>query len=79
VCVPPDVAATVAGLPAVVSLERTAAFFGVTVRTVRRWARKGRLRVSRTAPGGSGRVLIARVEIARLLVAMQEPLPFEGR
>ncbi len=78
-CVSAEVAATVSALPALVSLEDTAAFFRVTSRTIRRWVRTGRLSVSRTAPGGSGRVLIAKVEIARLLATMNESTPYEQR
>lgn len=71
--------AAVADLPPLVPLEDVATFFHVDARTVRRWARTGKLHTRRTAPGGSGRVLVARVEIARVLTTMDQPVAFDGR
>lgn len=60
----------VSELPPLVSANRTAKFFHVSVRTVSRWIRQGRINSLRTSESGSGRVLIPRLEIARLLTEM---------
>lgn len=53
----------VADLPALLSPDQAAEFWGVSTRTLRRWEAAGRLRVVRV-----GRVLrIPRTEIERLL------------
>lgn len=62
----------VEGLPALVPAALAAEFLSVTDRTIRRWSREGRIRTLRTTPSGSGRVLIPRVEILRLLGSMEE-------
>lgn len=67
---------TVAHLPACVSLEVAARELSLGVNTIRRYARDGRLKVLPTAPGsgGGGRVLVARVEIARFLAVLSGDL-----
>ena len=66
------------GLPPLLSLRDFAEFFGITERTAREWARTpGKLRVHRTAQGGSGRVLILRAEVGRVLAEMRDPQLFE--
>lgn len=61
-------------LPALVPIARAAKFLNVSTRTLRRWSARGRLKVMRTSPGGSGRVLIRRDELARLLRIMSGEL-----
>lgn len=61
-----------AELPVLVPGPRVAEFFGISLRTLRNWIAKGKVReVYRTAPGGSASVLIPRSEIARLLEGMR--------
>lgn len=66
----PVARSAVAGLAPLVTLEDAAAFFHVTTRTVRRWIRAGKLSACRTAPTGSGRVLIARADVERFLAEL---------
>ena len=63
---------SVAHLPACVGYEVAAKETGLSIVTLRRYAAQGRLHVMKTAPGsgGGGRVLIARVELARLLASL---------
>jgi excisionase family DNA binding protein len=70
---PLDPATLTEGLPALVPAQRAADFLGVTDRTLRTWARRGRIRVLRTAKGGSGRVLVPRAELERVLELMLVP------
>ncbi|MCE9638531.1 MAG: excisionase family DNA-binding protein [Planctomycetes bacterium] len=70
--------AVLSHLPALVPLDDAAGALHVTERTVRRWLRLGKLRAYRTAPGGSGRVLIARDELGRFLATLAQPVPFTG-
>jgi hypothetical protein len=65
-------------LPPLVPLEGAAAFFHVTTRTFRRWCRSGRVRTLRTNPDGSGRVLIERTEMRRLIESMRQLPPGGG-
>ena len=62
-----DVDALVAELPVMVSAKEAAEFLRVNPRTIRRWAESGRLRTMKLTPEGSGRVLVPRSEIRRLL------------
>ena len=64
-------------LPALVPAADAAGLLNVTTRTLRTWARSGRIRVFKTARGGSGRVLVPRDELARLLSAMLVSTPIE--
>jgi predicted site-specific integrase-resolvase len=74
----PEALAAVAELPPLVPLAKVAEFFGVAERTCREWARTpGKLRVVKTSPGGSGRVLVARTEVARLLSTMTQRQIFD--
>ena len=76
--VTPEVHDAVSELPRLVPLADVAAFFQVTERTAREWARTpGKLRVFRTAKGGSGRVFALRSEVARLLATMRDRQAFE--
>lgn len=77
--VPAEILEAVAGLPAVVPAARAAEFLNVDVRTIRRWARTGKVRVLRTDREGSGKVNILRSEIARVLAGMMQPVAFEPR
>ena len=52
------------------TMDETAESFKVSPRTIRRWTRSGRLRALKTSPRQSGRVLIPRSEVARLLLDM---------
>lgn len=61
----------VSHLPPLVPAKDAADFLGTTTRTLRRWVRVGRITVLRTDNAGSGRVLIPRSEIARLLASMR--------
>jgi len=70
-----DALASVRSLPSLATIEETAKHFRVSPRTVRRWTHDGRLRVRRTSPGGSGRVLIPRCELARFLSTLEQPVP----
>lgn len=76
-CPHPELSA-VADLPALVPLEQLAGFLHVNVRTVRRWMREGKIRAYRTSPCGSGRVLVARAEVTRLLSELAVAVPFRG-
>ncbi len=69
---PLDPSSMVEGLPALVPAQRAAEFLGVSTRTLRTWATRGRIRVLRTAKGGSGRVLVPRAELERVLGLMLE-------
>lgn len=60
----------IADLPPLVSKEQTAKFFDVGIRSISRWIRIKRLKSLKTSMSGSGRVLIPRLEIARLLMRM---------
>lgn len=71
--------ALVAGLPPLLTQDQAAIFFQVTTRTVRRWNRLGRLPSFKTTHSGSGRVLISRVAVARLLDQMRVRVAFEPR
>ena len=75
--VPVDISELVKDLPQLVPARQTATFLGVTDRTIRRWAATGRIRVMKTAAGGSGRVLVPRPEIERILEEMLKPTPFD--
>ena len=74
---PLDFSNLVKDLPPLVPAKAAAAFLGVTTRTLRRWASTGRIRVMKTAAGGSGRVLVPRSEIERILEEMLKPTPFD--
>jgi hypothetical protein len=61
----------VSHLPCLVREADAAEALGVSVRTLRRWGAGGKIqRRLRTAPSGSGRVLIPRTELARLIARM---------
>lgn len=62
-------------LPPVIPWKKVADLAGVSLKSLARWRDEGRLRVLKTAAGGSGRVLVARTEVARLLAALSN----EGR
>ncbi len=68
----------VADLPKLVPVQVAAELFCVSTRTLRTWASDGRLRVFKTARGGSGRVLVPRVELVRVLTGMAVRVPFGG-
>jgi len=67
----PDVEAAVedavGDLPRLVPFKAAAERLSVSVTTLRRWVRKRRLCVVKTACGAAGRVLVPRTEIARLI------------
>ena len=67
-----DLEEMVRGLPVLVPLKAAGEFLGVTDRTIRRWAAGGRIRVLKTSAGGSGRVLLPRAEIVRILKEMSQ-------
>ena len=73
----PNILEAVALLKAMNTIAETAGFFRVDPRTIREWARQGKLKVFRTTMGGSGRVLIAKAEIARVLSSMRQRRAFE--
>ena len=65
---------TLSHLPACVRLDVAAHELGVSIPTLRRWEAQGLLRVLRSFPGrGGGCVLVARVELARLLASLADP------
>jgi len=66
----PELEELVRDLPPLVPLKDAADFLNVTDRTLRRWAAAGRLRVLKTSAGGSGRVLVPRTELVRILGEM---------
>jgi hypothetical protein len=55
----------------------TAELLCLTDRTLRRWASTGRIKVLKTARGGSGRVLVPKAELERILRLMWIATPFE--
>lgn len=59
-------------LPPLVPEEEAAAFFKVSTKTVKRWRNLKRLSAVRTDRNGSGRVLYARTELARLVAEMSD-------
>lgn len=62
-----DVAATTVQLPPLLTCKEAAVHLRVSTRTIRRWAKSGRLNIGRTTAGRGGKLLIPRTEIARLL------------
>ncbi len=60
----------VAGLPALVPIKLACECLGISACTLRRWANRGRLRVLKTVPGTSGRVLVPKAELGRLIRLM---------
>lgn len=68
----------VSELPALVPATSAAEFLHVSTRTLRTYVRTGRIRALRTSPSGSGRVLIARSELAKFLAECEEPSPFRS-
>jgi excisionase family DNA binding protein len=72
----PDIEDMVADLPKLVPVQVAADLLSVTTRTLRTWASDGRLRVFKTARGGSGRVLVPRAELVRVLSGMAMRVPF---
>jgi excisionase family DNA binding protein len=60
------------GLPPLLDLKETAAVLRCSTRSVRRRVEDGRLRALRTAEGGSGRLLVPKSELKRLLSTMVE-------
>ena len=55
--------------------KRVAELLGVRTRTLRRWIALGRLRRARTTASGSGRSLIPKDDLIRMLAEMLEPAP----
>ena len=55
-----------AGMRPVISLREASLFIGLSTRTLRRWRDQARLEVMQTGTR-SGRILLARSELARLL------------
>lgn len=77
--IPAWVEDAVRDLPGLLDTDAAAAFLGVSTRTLARWARNGRLAVVRLTPGpGSGRVRVARAEVARLLAIASPTLRVGG-
>jgi predicted site-specific integrase-resolvase len=75
-----DAIEAVRDLPLLVPIAKVADLFGVSDRTCRTWARTpGKLRVCKTARGGSGRVFVTRGEIARVLTAMRQRHMFDTK
>lgn len=62
--------AALAGLPALVKEADVAKLLSVDQRTLRHWRADGRFKAVRTSPGGSGRVLVAKAEVGRLLASL---------
>lgn len=73
-----DALEAVSSLKSMNTIPEAAAFFRVDPRTIRDWARRGRLKVFRTAGGGSGRVLVTKAEIARALSSMRQRCAFDA-
>ncbi len=65
-----DLVRFAAELPVMVPAKDVAGIFGVSRGTIRRWARIGKLATSRATPAGSGRTLVPRAEVLRLLRSM---------
>lgn len=55
------------GLPPILTAAEAADVLRVSRKTVFRWIAAGRMRAGRSAMGGSGKLLIARSELERLL------------
>ncbi len=74
--IPPYILESLAHLPACFGYPVAQRETGLSIPTLRRYADSGRLAVMRTAPGsgGGGRVLIARVELARFLASLADPV-----
>lgn len=68
----------VSDLPRLVPAITVAEFLHVSARTLRKYIRSGRIRALRTSPTGSGRVLVAREEVARFIKSCEEANPFNG-
>lgn len=62
-----DVAVATHDLPSLLTAEEAARLMRVSRRTIRRWAKSGRLAVTRTTAGNGGKLLIARAAIERIL------------
>jgi hypothetical protein len=67
---PFDPEEAVRDLPELVPAKRAAKFLNLTTRTLRNYRRNGRLGTMKSSPGKSGRVLIPKAEMRRLLVQM---------
>jgi excisionase family DNA binding protein len=61
----------VGDLPRLATVTETAKTLRMSARNVRRLVARGQLAVVRTGVGGSSRVLVARAEIARFLLALE--------
>ena len=73
-----DISALVEGLPKLVPAAKAGELLAVSTRTLRRWVNVGKIRALKTAPGGSGRVLIPRDEIKRILGQMVQVPQFDA-
>jgi acyl CoA:acetate/3-ketoacid CoA transferase alpha subunit len=62
-----DLAAAAADLPSLLTRQQAATFAQVDVRTVSRWIASGRLQAAKSHPGKTGRVLVAKNALLRLL------------
>lgn len=62
-----SLAAEEAELEAIVTVKEAAAFCRVSTRTIGRWIASGRLRATKSHPARSGRVLIVRHSLLKLL------------
>lgn len=62
-----DLTAAASDLPPLLTCQQAAVFARVCDRTIRRMIASGRLRAAKTSPGASGRVLIPRDALIRLL------------
>lgn len=67
----------VAALKSTNTIVEAAEFFRVNERTIREWVRQGRMKVFRTTSGGSGRLLVTKGEIARVLSSMRQRHAFD--
>lgn len=54
-------------VPPVLTLAEFASFLRISKKTAARWIAEGRVKAGRSTVGGSGRVLVSRDELARVL------------
>ena len=65
-------------LPQYVTLSEAARLLRCSTKTLRRWIKRGRLRALRSSAVGSGKFLIEKSELVRLIKSMRVETPFDG-